>query len=139
LPGVKLIGVRVTLIRGPVGLRGWPAVGAADTGGAGSAGPAVTSSSVDGSGVDDGEVLSEPDEGDVREGGELVGVGDTAAEVLLSSRDVAGISPDCLPVTSNAVATTRTAAAKPMSTRSSRGLRYHGEVGRSGGCAAQPG
>ena len=132
---MKLIGVRVTLIRGPSGLRDWLAGGAADAGcdGGGSAGSAVTSGSVDCSGVDDGEVLADVG---VRDGAELVGVGETATEVLVSSRGVAGISPDCLPVTNNAVAITNRAAAKPMRTRSRRGLRYHGGSWRNGAFGA---
>ncbi len=127
MPGVKLIGVRVTLIRGPWGLLDGAAGGGAAAEAAGSAGPGGTSvvGSVDCAGVGDGGVLVFADVTGL-EGVKLARAEGTGIEVLVSRRGVVGISPEVLPVTSNAVATTNTAAANPMSSRSRRGLRYHG-------------
>lgn len=137
MPGVKLIGVRVTLIRGPWGLLDGAAGGGAAADAAGSAGSGAASGegSVVRSGVGDGGAL-ELAGVTVAEGVELALAGGTGVEVLVSSRGVLGISPEVLPVTSSAVATTNTAAANPMSSRSSRGLRYHGDACRDAGIGA---
>lgn len=137
MPGVKLIGVRVTLMRGPWGLLVGAAAGgaAADAAGSAGSGAGPVVGSVDCSGVGDGGVL-ELDDATVLEGGELALAEGTGVKVLVSSRGVVGISPEVLPVTSSAVATTSTAAANPISSTSRWGLRYHGCAGRAGAIGA---
>lgn len=139
---MKLIGVRVTLIRGPgesVCSRGGS--GDCEFAGAGSVGAGAGSGlgSVTGEGAAD-EVREDAAD-DVRGDDVLVatdwltrvdvtGVDD----VLVSSRGLAGISPEKLLVRSRAVATTKVAAASPINSSSNRDVRCSRLVGT--GCTA---
>ena len=127
---MKLIGVRVTLMRGPSFCL--PSAVGGDTGGGGGAGSgdsSVTSglggASADEDGVDGPDVLvTDPVSAELELGGAEVGEAEVA--VLRSNCGPAGMSPEKSPVTSSAAATTSTAAATAISAMSSRGLRYQG-------------
>lgn len=128
VPGLKLIGVRVTLRLGPSESAGARSTAGGGTGGAGG-GSADRSTAGGGSADADGVGDS------VVDGAELVrrcaGGGRGAAlglgvAVRVLSCGLVGISPPNRPPTSSAVAITRTAAAAPISTSSNRGLRYQG-------------
>ena len=101
-PGVKLIGVRVTLMRGPSfclpSAVGW---GSGGGGGAGSGDSSPASglggASADEDGVDGPDV---PVSAELELGG--AGVGEAVVAVLVSNRGPAGMSPEKSPVTSSA-------------------------------------
>ena len=130
---MKLIGVRVTLMRGPsFCLPSAVGGGTGGGGGAGSGDSSVTSglggASADADGVDGPDVLVIdpvlPVSAELELGGAEVGEAELA--VLPSNCGPAGMSPEKSPVTSSAAATTSAAAATAISARSSRGLRYQG-------------
>lgn len=132
MPGVKLIGVRVTLILGPeAGLRSLePGVGT-DAAGSDAAG-----SDADGTGgrvsdADSGSVVRTGEgtsvdvgDGDVPPGiVELVGVTGSGSEVGVASCGLVGIRPAKFPLTRTATATTSAAAATTMRLSSNREVR----------------
>ena len=133
MPGVKLIGVRVTLVRGPdAGLRPLDPAGASDASdapgsgaaGAGEAGRRVSDAAA-GSVVRTGEGTSDDVvDGEVAPGtGELVGATRSGSEVGVASRGLVGICPAKFPLTRTATATTNATAATPMRPSSTREVR----------------
>ena len=129
MPGVKLIGVRVTLIRGPSeglasGVRGVGAGGSADADGA-IAGADCCSDAGDGVGSGVAEAVW----------GAVVAGADVAGLMLRSC--LVWLKPAPSRVTSNTAATTRAAAATVITVSSTRVLRYQGGLGGAVGASFQ--